>query len=62
MYVSVLGLTLYNTFTVIIWDMIFEEDLVTVYVPEGVLVSNVFDLTSTLLTTNITCVTVLLTS
>ena len=53
-YVSVRGVQLHNTFSVIIWDMIFHEEMYTVYVPEGVGNYDVFDLDDALRETNVT--------
>ena len=53
-YVSVRGLNLHNKFSVIIWDMIFGQDLYIVRVPEGAANPAVFELLSVLLPTNVT--------
>ena len=53
-YVSVRGHASRNHFSVIIWDMIFEEDLYTVPVSEGVSDLDVFDLNDALRMTNVT--------
>ena len=53
-YVSVRGLALRNTFTIIIWDMIFNEDQYTVDVPEGVRDTQIFNLVDELKITNVT--------
>ena len=52
-YVSVRGRAPRNHFSVIVWDMIFEEDLYTVPVPEGVSGLEVFDLNNALRMTNV---------
>ena len=53
-YVSVRGHASRNHFSVIIWDMIFEEDLYAVPVSEGVSDLDVFDLNNALRMTNVT--------
>ena len=54
MYVSVRGHAPHNHFSVIIWDMIFGEDLYNISVSEGVSDVTVFDLDSVLRMTNVT--------
>lgn len=53
-YVSVRGLELRNTFSVIIWDMIFNEDQYTLNVTEGVRDVAIFNLVDQLKITNVT--------
>ena len=53
-YVSVRGLASRNTFTIIIWDMIFNEDQYTVEVMEGVRDTQIFNLVGELKITNVT--------
>ena len=53
-YWSVRGLHIHNQFSVIIWDMIFQEDSFTVYVLEGVSGLTVFNLNDALRMTNVT--------
>ena len=53
-YVSVRGHAPRNHFSVIIWDMIFGEDLYNVPVPEGVSDVDVFDVNDALRMTNVT--------
>lgn len=53
-YVAVRGHFLHNTFEVVIWDMIFKQDIITATVPEGITVPMVIDLVSLLQTTNVT--------
>lgn len=55
-YWSVRGLHIHNQFSVIIWDMIFQEDSYTVYVLEGVSGLAVFNLNDALKMTNVTYV------
>ena len=54
MYVSVRGLELRNTFSVIIWDMIFNEDQYILNVTEGVRDVAIFNLVDQLKITNVT--------
>ena len=55
-YVSVRGLELRNTFSVIIWDMIFNEDQYILNVTEGVRDVAIFNLVDQLKITNVTWV------
>lgn len=54
-YVSVRGVQAENVFSIIIWDMIFEEDTLTVHVRDDATPSTeILDLTDHLKMTNVT--------
>ncbi len=53
-YVAVRGRSLHSRFSVIIWDMVFQQDEYEVRVTEGVTNLDLFDLSSILLTNNVT--------
>ena len=45
---------MHSRFSVVIWDMVFQQDEFEVRVPEGVANPNLIDLGSLLLTSNVT--------
>ncbi len=56
-YVSVRGIELQNVFSIIIWDMIFEDDLLIVHVPDDASpIYQILDLNDHLKMTNVMCV------